>query len=493
MKSSLVILYHRQPYDEVIENGKTFYRDKKSPNGIVPTLRSFFNSVDKGTWIAWRQVSKKEQANFQERVQVEQENSNYSVLRIPLSADQVKEFYHITSKEAFWPILHSFPYHFTSESSEWENFKEINRLFAEAACKEAADDALIWVHDYNLWLAPKYIREMKPNARIAFFHHTPFPSVDVFNILPWREEIVSSLLCCDVVGFHIPRYSENFVNVTRSLLPVEVLERQPVQGHFTTSGTALAEPEMVTKLGYKGQEVTIDAFPVGTNPDYIASVLATPEAQKKYEEIKAELHGRKLIIAAGRIDYVKGNQEMLEAFGRLLERRPELHGKVNFLVSCVSAAAGMRVYKTTQNKIEQLVGQINGKFARLDWTPIILFTQPIPFGDLLAYYKAADICWTTPLRDGLNLVAKEYVSAHKDESGVLILSEFVGAAVELPQALLTNPYSVTRMDMAIDRALEMPEDEQKERIEAMYKTVSTYDVKYWGDRLLKVFGNIPTK
>jgi len=186
MKSSLVILYHRQPYDEVIENGKTFYRDKKSPNGIVPTLISFFNSVDKGTWIAWRQVAKKEQSTFQERVQVEEERSNYSVLRIPLSPNQVKEFYHITSKEAFWPILHSFPYHFTSESSEWENFKEINRLFAEAACKEAADDALIWVHDYNLWLAPKYIREMKPNARIAFFHHTPFPSVDVFNILPWR-------------------------------------------------------------------------------------------------------------------------------------------------------------------------------------------------------------------------------------------------------------------------------------------------------------------
>ena len=493
MKSSLVILYHRQPYDEVIENGQTFYRDKKSPNGIVPTLRSFFNNVDKGTWVAWRQVLKKEQSVFQERVQVEQEGSNYSVLRIPLSAEQVKQFYHITSKEAFWPILHSFPYHFTSESSEWENFKEINKLFAEAACKEAADDALIWVHDYNLWLVPYYIREMKPNARIAFFHHTPFPSVDVFNILPWREEIVRSLLCCDVVGFHIPRYSENFVNVTRSLFPVEVVQRELVTGHFTTSGTALAEPEMVTKLSYEGQEVTIDAFPVGTNPEYITSIIEKPETQQKYDEIKAELNGRKLIIAAGRIDYVKGNQEMLEAFGRLLERRPELHGKVNFIVSCVSAAAGMRVYKTTQNKIEQLVGQINGRFARLDWTPIMLFTQPLPFSDLIAYYQAADVCWTTPLRDGLNLVAKEYVSAHRGENGVLILSEFVGAAVELPQAVLTNPYSVTRMDTAIDQALAMPEDEQRERMSAMYETVSTYDVKYWGDRLLKVFGNIKIK
>lgn len=490
MKSSLVILYHRQPYDEVIKNGKTFYQDKKSPNGIVPTLRSFFNNVDKGTWIAWRQILEEEQEAFQRTVNVDLDNSNYSVVRVPLTEQQVKDFYHITSKEAFWPILHSFPYHFTSESSEWENFKQINKLFAEVACEEAAEDALIWVHDYNLWLVPQYIREMKPNARIAFFHHTPFPSVDIFNILPWRQEIVKSLLCCDVVGFHIPRYAENFVNVTRSLLPVEVLKREDVTGHFTTSGTALAEPEMVTRLAYEGQEVAIDAFPVGTNPEFIDSILAKPETQARYEEILTELNGRKLIIAAGRIDYVKGNQEKLEAFGRLLERRPELHGKIHFMVSCVEPAAGMRIYRETQNQIEQLVGQINGRFARLDWTPIILFTQPIPFADLLCYYKAAHICWTAPLRDGLNLVAKEYVCTHKDGTGVLVLSEFVGAAVELPEAVLTNPYSVRLMDKTIDQALDMSEEEQKQRMEAMYKTVSTYDVKYWGDRLLKVFADI---
>ena len=199
MKSSLVILYHREPHDEVIRDGKTHYVAKKSPNGIVPTLKSFFADVNQGTWIAWKQVNSKQKAKFEKRVVVEDEG-NYNVRRIPLSAEQVKHFYHITSKEAFWPILHSFPWHFTSETSDWENFQNINRLFAEAACDEAADDALIWIHDYNLWLAAKYIREHKPNARIAFFHHTPFPSVDIFNILPWREEIVESLLCCDIVG-----------------------------------------------------------------------------------------------------------------------------------------------------------------------------------------------------------------------------------------------------------------------------------------------------
>ncbi|NMG60396.1 glucosylglycerol-phosphate synthase [Geitlerinema sp. P-1104] len=486
MKSSLVILYHREPYDEVVdENGVTRYVDKKSPNGIVPTLKGFFDNVEKGTWIAWKQVTAKQRHKFQERVEIEA--SNYDVARIPLSADEVKHFYHITSKEAFWPILHSFPYHFTYESSDWENFKAINKKFAEAACAEAAEDALIWVHDYNLWLAPKYIRELKPDARIAFFHHTPFPSVDIFNILPWREAIIDSLLSCDVVGFHIPRYSENFVNVARSLFEVDVVKREAIPEHITPTGTALAEPEMVTQLSYKGQLVNVDAFPVGTNPEHILNTLRKPETQQRIQEIKEELQGRTLAIAAGRVDYVKGNRELLECYGRLLERRPDLHGKINLVMTCVQAAAGMRVYRTAQQQIEQLAGKINGRYARLGWTPILLFTQPIPFTDLIAYYKAADICWTTPLRDGLNLVAKEYVVAHEGNDGALILSEFVGAAVEMPEAIQTNPYSMDRMDEAIDRALSLSEEEKAERMAQMYQTVTQYDVKHWADRLLDIF------
>ena len=489
MKSSLVILYHREPHDEIVKDGKIHYVQKKSPNGIVPTLKSFFADVNQGTWIAWKQLTKKQQPSFEPTITIEGE-ANYNVRRIPLNAQQVKDFYHITSKEAFWPILHSFPFHFTSESTDWENFQEINRLFAEAACEEAADDALIWVHDYNLWLAPQYIRERKPNAKIAFFHHTPFPSVDVFNILPWRDAIAESLLSCDIVGFHVPRYSENFVNVARSIKPVKVVEQKAVDGHMTPVGVALAEPEMTTKLGYKGQIVNIDAFPVGTNPQHILSILEKPETTDTLKRIEDELQGKKLIIAAGRVDYVKGNQEMLEAYERLLQRRSDLHGKVSFIMTCVQPAAGMRIYKTAQSTIEQLAGKINGRFGRLDWMPIRLFTQPLSFEDLIAYYKAADVCWTTPLRDGLNLVAKEYVVAHEGKNGVLILSEFVGAAVELPEAVLTNPYSVTRMDAAIEQALDMPTEEQAQRMGKMYETVTTYDVKYWADRLLEQFRNL---
>ncbi|MGB0560506.1 MAG: glucosylglycerol-phosphate synthase [Spirulinaceae cyanobacterium] len=491
MKSSLVILYHREPYDEVIENGQVHYRRKKSPNGIMPTLKSFFAHVNYGTWIAWKQVTADQKTDFQSRVTVEDEN-NYSVFRIPLTAQQVQDFYHITSKEAFWPILHSFPWHFDDSSANWENFQTINRLFAEAACEEAADDALIWVHDYNLWLAPYYIRQLKPQAKIAFFHHTPFPSVDAFNVIPWRRQIVESLLNCDIVGFHIPRYSENFVNVARSVAEIEVLQREAPPEHMTRIGTALAEPDMVTKLRYQGRTVNIDAFPVGTDPERIQNTLNQEAALARYAEMKEQLGDRKLIMAAGRIDYVKGNKEMLLAYERLLERRPEVHGKVTFLVSCVRSARGMRVYQTAQEEIEQLTGQINGRFAKLGWQPVTLYTEPLSFIDLMCYYKLTDICWTTPLRDGLNLVAKEYVVAREGQAGVLVLSEFVGAAVELPEAILTNPYSDAQMDSAIDQALAMPVAEQKERIAKLYETVTTYDVKYWGDRLLKKFQALQT-
>lgn len=485
MKSSLVILYHREPYDEVRENGKTFYRDKQSPNGIMPTLKSFFGNAEQSTWVAWKEVTPKQRDTFQAKMAFP-DKEHCVVHRIPLSADQVKNFYHITSKEAFWPILHSFPWQFTYDSSDWENFKQINEMFAKAACEDADDEALFWVHDYNLWLTPYYIRQLKPNAKIAFFHHTPFPSVDIFNILPWREAIVESLLCCDLCGFHLPRYVQNFVAVARSLKEVEITRQVPVDPTaFTPVGTALAEPEITTQLKYKDHLVNLDAFPVGTNPAQIQAQMATPETQERIAQIRAEVGTNKLILSAGRVDYVKGTKELLLCYERLLERRPELQTKVNLVVAAAKAAEGMRVYKQAQSEIERLVGKINGRFAKLNWTPIMLFTSSVPYDELLALFGAADIAWVTPLRDGLNLVAKEYVVAHGTNDGVLILSEFAGSAVELPDAVLTNPYAAKRMDESIDLALAMPVEEQKRRMESMYKSIKRYDVQQWANHMLR--------
>jgi glucosylglycerol-phosphate synthase len=492
-KSSLVIAYHRQPYEEVIEDGKTAYRDNQSPNGIVPTLKSFFGRIGPGcgAWVAWKQISPKKPA-FEPVIEIEDSHGCYAVSRLGLTAEQIRSFYHVTSKEALWPILHSFPWLFQYDNVDWATFREVNKRFAEAAAEQARDDALVWIHDYNLWLAPHYLRALKPKVRIAFFHHTPFPAPDVFNILPWREEIVDSLLQCDLVGFHIPRYACNFADVARVLRDVKVDRQIRVDANMTPVGLALSEPEAPTQLRANGRLIGIDSFPVGTNPALIEQLLQTGENRAFQASIERELAGRRLIVAVGRTDYTKGMQESLRAFERLLARRPELHGKVKLMLTSVRSASEMDVYRDTQRAIEALVGRINGRFSSLGWTPIMLFTNAVPFEQLLAYYRIADVCLITPLRDGLNLVAKEYVAArhgHK-KPGVLVLSEFTGCAVELPRAVLTNPYSNRDLDRALDCALDMPEEEARARMTAMAETIRRFDVGKWVDHTLDRFAEV---
>lgn len=488
MKRQLVIVYHRQPYEEVVdEQGKVHYVENKSPNGIVPTLKSFFRNVDEGAWVAWKKVKKGQKPDFERRISFSDSHGDYEVVRLPLTGEEVRKFYHETSKEAFWPILHSFPWQYNYRGTDWDAFVDVNRKFAEGAIEVAEDDALIWIHDYNLWLAPKFIREKRPNARIAFFHHTPFPAADIFNILPWRDEIIGSLLQCDLVGFHIPRYAKNFADTARSLYDVEHLQHAPAPESLSPTGTPLSEKTYPSLLEYQGRQIRVDAWPVGTNPRLIDELLERDESKELQAKFDDELGDQKLIVSIGRVDYVKGTKEMLLAYERLLERREDLRGKVKLCVTSVSAATGMKVYATARRTIEQLVGRINGKYSNLGWTPVILFTTALPFDQVIGYYKRADVCWTTPLRDGLNLVAKEYVAAHGGKDGVLILSEFTGVSVELPQALLTNPYDDASMDAAIERALEMPADEQRETMQEMYETVQRYDIDHWAGHCFENF------
>ncbi len=488
--SDLVILYHRQPYEEVTENGKTVFKENASPNGIVPTLKGFCAQAENGSWVAWKQVAQREQAKFNRRVTIDDEHGSYDVVRLPLTAQQVKSFYHVTSKEALWPILHSFPWLFNCESADWSTFQEVNRLFAEAACEQVSENGLIWIHDYNLWLAPLYIRQLKPNVKIAFFHHTPFPSADVFNILPWREEIIDSLLQADLLGFHIPRYAENFCGVARALRGVEMGKRVAVSEQMVTSGMALSEPSVTPYVKHNGRKIVIDASPIGTNPELINEYLSRFDAGERVAEIKNEIADQHLIISVGRVDYTKGAKEVLESFDRLLSRRPDLRGKTKLMMVCAAAAKGMTIYKNAQREIERLVGAINGKYGTLGWTPIMLTMRPIPFEELVSYFRVADTCWITPVRDGLNLVAKEYIAAKNGGPGALVLSEFAGTAVEFPQAILTNPYSADSMDNAIEQAVDMDKTERIKRSKELLKTVKTWDINKWSDHVTTLFDKL---
>ena len=477
--SNFIILYHRTPFDESVdEQGNRTWRDQKSPNGIIPTLRNLFRSQENGTWIAWRQV---DDARGEEDERISMSNpSTFILRRIPLEQSQVSSFYHVTSKESVWPILHTFPTYFDVNNANWAIFEEVNRRFADAACSEAAKGATVWIHDYNLWLVSGFIREKRPDLKIAFFHHTPFPGNDVFAILPWRKQIIESLLACDVVGFHIPRYTENFARAASCLLGVKKGPKTDVAPKFLKFGSALTEPSETPWLEYKSRKVKLVSSPVGTSPDVIHSLSTRDDVSELKRQIDADTKkGRKLILSASRVDYTKGNEELLLAFERLLEKRQDLHGKVVLMLACVAAASGMKIYEETQRLIEETAGRINGRFSSIDWVPIRFSTNRIPYEEMVAWFSMSDICWITPLRDGLNLVAKEYVAARKGRDGVLVLSEFTGASVVLDGAILTNPYSHKQMDQAIESALELTQNEQIERINKMVSAVEEFTVDDW--------------
>ncbi|MEM6622498.1 MAG: glucosylglycerol-phosphate synthase [Pseudomonadota bacterium] len=487
MPSDLVIVYHRQPYEEVEENGKIVRRENKSPNGIVPTLKSFFGRVGKGSWVAWKLAEDPSNPGFEPVVEIEDSFGTYNVARLPLTREQVSSFYHITSKEAFWPILHSFKDRYNYDPVDWPTFREVNWAFAEAAANEAAEGAVVWIHDYNLWLVPGYLRQLRPDVRISFFHHTPFPAADMFNVLPWRREIIESLLDCDIVGFHIPRYASNFVSVVRSLFDADVLSREKVVEDLSPEGTALSERTVPTAIDYNGRRIEISAWPVGIDFDYITERVALPETEARVREIRADLGDQQMIISVSRTDYTKGNIEQLLTYERLLERRRDLHGKVRLLHLSVQANRNMTAYEEVQVEIEQLSGRINGRFGSFEWQPVALIGNAIPFKDLVAYYRAADVAWITPLADGLNLVAKEYVAARTDGDGVLVLSEFAGVAVEMAASVLTNPFSNNAMDRAIDQALAMSSEERRKRIEDLRDKVSRHDIRAWATEQQRLF------
>lgn len=485
-ESELVLVYHRLPYEEVLEKGRIERRRPRSPNGIIPSLLNFFGDGRKGSWVAWS-VHEPGNGEFESLTAVDAERfPQLTAARVPLSKEEVDIFYRRFSKEAFWPLLHTFWERATFREDHWRVFCKVNRDFAEAAAREAAPGAIVWLHDYNLWMVPAALREMRPDVKIAFFHHTHFPSTDIFSVVPWRRQIVGSLLQCDYVGFHIPRQVENFIDVVRGTVPIDVLERRGCAPRFLTYGCAAGVEVMTTAIRAQGRLVRLGAHPVGLDVDRVRAILRRDEVQQRMATLRAELHGLRLILSVERLDYTKGTLEKLLAFERLLEQRPELAGKVTLITICVPAAAEITIYDTLQTHIEQAVGRINGRFSCVGWTPVQFFFRAFPFEELVAYYAMADVMWITTLRDGLNLVAKEYVASQglTGGRGVLVLSEFAGAAAELKSAVLTNPHDPIDLVETIYLALAMSHGEAETRMRSLFETVQHYDLRRWGEEFL---------
>ncbi|WP_296233574.1 glucosylglycerol-phosphate synthase [uncultured Pseudomonas sp.] len=493
-KAELVMVYHRLPYEEYRNAaGKLQRRRPTSPNGIIPTLLSFFGDGRPGSWVAWA-VHEDGDEPFDSHTTVDAERyPKLTAARVKLSKEEVDIFYKRFSKEAFWPTLHTFWERATFNEDDWQVFLKVNRAFAERTALEAAEGAIVWLHDYNLWMVPAYLRELRPDLRIAFFHHTYFPSADVFNVLPWRRQIVGSLLQCDYIGFHIPRQVENFVDVARGVFPLKTLERQNCAPRFITYGCAVGLERMTTELDTGTRQVKLGAHPVGLDIDRVRGALEAPKIKELMGQLREEMKGVKLILSVERLDYTKGILEKLNAYERLLADNPELIGKVTLVTVCVPAAKEMTVYNELQSQIEQAVGRINGRFARIGWTPLQFFFRSLPFEEVSAWYAMADVMWITPLRDGLNLVAKEFVAAQGllGGRGVLVLSEFAGAAAELKGALLTNPHDPADLAQTCYLALNLPKSEAQARLRELFDIVCYNDIRRWGEDFLA--GVAPTE
>lgn len=483
----LVMMYHRFPYESVLFNGKMERVTPKSPNGILPTLQSFFAHGRSGVWIAWEEVT--QEGEQLRNIYIDKEKyPNLMASRIGLTKKEVGIFYKSFAKEAFWPTIFTFVDKVNFNHQHWDHFVTINKRFATKAAEQADYGASVWIHDYNLWMVPGLLRQFRPDLTIAFFHHTAFPAANTFNILPWRREIIGSLLQCDFIGFHIPRYAENFVDVAASLFPIEPHKKVNCAPKFLTYSTAIGVNQMTPAIDIDQRTVRLGAVPVGIDSDYIRELFKDGTMAERVGEMKQQLGDKKMILSAERLDYVKGPLEKMLAFEQFLEDYPEFHGKVELVNICTPPAEGMKIYDGIKRSLEQAAGRINGKYASINWTPVRLFFRALPFEEILVYYGAADIAWITPLRDGLNLVAKEYIAVQgllPGEKGVLILSEFAGASAELSYVVLTNPYDPKSLRESLLQSMVMNAGEKKMRMDRLFEHVMHYNIDYWAEDFIR--------
>jgi len=484
----LVMVYHRLPYERIMVEGKLQQVSPKSPNGIIPSLLGLFEKGRPGIWIGEEVDLGDGNKDMRKKVDANK-FPNLDVSAISLSQKDIDKFYRVFSKEAFWPTIFSFVDKAKFNHLDWEHYLKINKLFAQRIARDAEPEALVWIHEYNLWMVPSFLKMMRPDLKIGFFHHTAFPAADIFNTIPWRREIIGSLLMCDFISFHIPRYVENFIDVLRSHTPFRRIKTVNVSKQFLTYSMALGVEEMTKLISVEGRTIRLGAQPVGVNYELIENLITKDGIAQRIEKYRSEVASKdiKRIVSIERMDYVKGPLEKVLAFGEFLKEYPEFRGRVELIIVCTPPSKGMRIYDKIRDQVNQAVGEINGRYATLDWTPIQYFFQALPFEEVLIQYALADVAWITPLRDGLNLVSKEFVATQGilNQSGVLVLSEFAGASVELPYCVPTNPYDRRSMIESLHQALTMPEEEALLRIKRSLQQIKHYDVQYWGEDFVR--------
>jgi trehalose 6-phosphate synthase len=477
-ESDFVVVANRLPIDmERHPDGTTSF--KRSPGGLVTALEPLLRKR-RGAWIGWAGVAEEDAADSDAADAEPIVEDDLRMYPVRLSSTDVAEYYEGFSNATLWPLYHDVIVKPIYHREWWDRYVDVNRRFAEAASRAAAEGATVWVQDYQLQLVPKMLRMLRPDLTIGFFLHIPFPPVELFMQMPWRTEIIEGLLGADLVGFHLPGGAQNFLVLARRLLGAH------------TSRASIGVRSRFGEVQFGFRTVKVGAFPISIDSAEMDQKARHRDIRKRAREIRAELGGpRRILLGVDRLDYTKGIDVRLHAFSELLEEgRVEREDTVLVQLATPSRER-VESYIEMREDIERQVGHINGEYGEVGHPVVQYLHRPLPREDLIAFYVAADVMLVTPLRDGMNLVAKEYVACRGDLGGALVLSEFTGAAAELRQSYLVNPHDLEGVKDGIEQALNQAPEDGRRRMRAMRRQVLVHDVDRWARAFLDALAGKP--
>jgi trehalose 6-phosphate synthase len=460
-KQRMVVVSNRLPV--TIEQTPDGFRFEPSSGGLVTALRPLLNDCA-GTWVGWPGTDASPE--IERFLEEHSQQSTFALKPVFMTPEERSRFYVGFSNEVLWPLCHDLQTRCNFDPKYWDTHLTVNQRFAEKAAAVAHAGDLIWVHDYHLISVAASLRQLGVEEQLIYFHHIPFPGPDIFEKLPWREEILNALLDFDVVGFQTLRDRRNFIACLRHFIKASEIK-------LAGEHLLIEEPERTTVVG---------AFPISIDFEEFAQGAAGEDVAARAAEIVRDLNGCRIVLGVDRLDYTKGIPERLAAFRYLLEFNPELRRKITLVQVVVPSREDIHEYGELKAQIQRIVSEINGQFGETGWVPIHYIHRSLDRPELLAYYRAADIALITPLKDGMNLVAKEYCASRINNDGVLILSEFAGAAFQLHQAaVLVNPYHTRSVAAAIRNACEMPVAEQRKRMRRARGRIRRENIFRWRD------------
>jgi trehalose 6-phosphate synthase/phosphatase len=461
----VVIVSNRLPISVAKKAGNV--KITPSVGGLATGLSSFHRS-NKGLWVGWPGISP---AGSEEKSMMEENLlNNFNCLPVYLSSNDLKKYYYGFSNKTLWPLFHYFPTYCTYDPGEWKIYRKVNQMFCHKLLEVLEPDDQVWIHDYHLLLLPEMLRQERPDISIGLFLHIPFPSMEIFRYMPWREEVLLGMLGADLIGFHTYDYTRHFLSCVLRIL-----------GRDQDYGQVIAGNRLVKA----------DTFPMGIDADKYAEAVSLPQVKKERASLQNKLKTEKIVLSVDRLDFSKGIPERLKAFELFLETNPDWHDRLTYVLLCVPSRTRVDQYQLLKREIDELVGKINGRFAKPGWLPILYMYRSLPFNTLIALYSAADLTLVTPLRDGMNLVAKEYLACQSQVGkGALVLSETAGAAAELGEAIIVNPNDVEMIARAIEEGLTLPDEEKKARLNFMVKRVKKYNIFRWAEDFIEQLGQV---